>query len=169
MKKTNRTLTIDVPAQPTNKRLYVYDSTWLNTELTNMIKQLQDRPEICTKAELFATQNYTYKMFVWRLKSTKALEDINGKPSKTKQLMDKLEEILEARLVNRGLTAKNFPFIIFLLKNHYGYQDKREVETETTHVFKVARGNTPLKSATKTNRLKVVNKVVDSKVSKGNK
>jgi len=50
------------------------------------------------------------------------------------QPLKKAKSILEARLCNAGLRNKvNNAMAIFILKNHYGYTDKREIEQTTTH------------------------------------
>lgn len=98
-----------------------------------MLTELAAQEQIKTKVELFSTKEYSPSKFsMWKKKYSTS--------KRIDEKMKKIDSILEHRLIQQGLTGKNFPFVIFLLKNHYGYQDKREVEQETTHVFKVTRG-----------------------------
>lgn len=111
-----------------------YDLPWVKDELREMIHIILNDEEIKSKAQLFKLRGYSNKRFSeWRRKY-----DTN---TYVQEYLKKIEEIIESRLIDHGLNAKNPAFVIFMLKNHYGYQDKREVETETTHVFKVSRGD----------------------------
>lgn len=94
---------------------------------------LTAQEQIRTKVELFESRPYSPSKFsMWKNKYSTS--------KRIDEKIKKIDSILESRLIKQGLTGKNFPFVIFLLKNHYGYQDKREVEQETTHIFKVNRG-----------------------------
>lgn len=113
---------------------YIRDRTYVNNELRAMLAYLKEHEDVYTKVELFRSRDYSLNRFSeWNRKF--------GDNPRTRELFKKIEEILEARLIVKGLKAPNPAFIIFLLKNNYGYQDKREVETEHTHVFKVTRGD----------------------------
>jgi len=111
-----------------------YDLPWLQSELRNIIDILLQDDTIKSKAQLFRNYQFSSTRFY------RYISKYNDN-KRVQEYTKKIDEILESRLIEHGLTGKNFAFVIFLLKNHYNYQDKREVETETTHVFKVARGN----------------------------
>lgn len=122
------------PTTPTKSNKYIYTEQWFYNEVTTMLDDLIANEQIKSKAELLTLKHYSPSRF-YRYKAK------YNTSKRIDEVYQKINNILEARLINQGLTGKNFPFVIFLLKNHYGYQDKKEVETETTHVFKVARGN----------------------------
>lgn len=131
--KTTPLLKVKNPPKP--KAKYKYTEQYVSLELDTMLDDLAAHEQIKTKAELFETKEYSTKKFSqWRNKYSTS--------KRIDEKIKKIDDILESRLIKQGLTGKNFPFVIFLLKNHYGYQDKREVEQETTHVFKVTRGET---------------------------
>lgn len=113
---------------------YKYTEQFVSKELDSMLELLTAHEQIQSKAQLFTYKEYSPSKFsMWRHKYSTS--------KRIDEKLKKIENILEARLINHGLTARNPAFVIFMLKNHYGYQDKREVETETTHVFKVSRGD----------------------------
>lgn len=115
-------------------KLTRYDANSATQELNEMIQYLQSNEHIMSKAQLFEMSKFTSsRLYKYKLKyqSVKRIQES----------LKKIEEIIEARLVNRGLNGKAIPMTIFLLKNYYNYQDKREIEQETTHIFKVTRGN----------------------------
>lgn len=105
-----------------------------NKELKGMIEYLRANEHIKTKVQLLKDSDYTVSWFY------KKAERMRMNPS-TQDLIKKIDDILEARLIEHGLTKANYGFVIFLLKNHYGYQDKREIETDHTYTFKVTRGD----------------------------
>lgn len=111
---------------------YKYTEQFVANELKGMVAELQENKELATKAQLFQGRSYSkVRFYEWKLKyNTKRLNELN----------QKIDEILEARLIERGFDSKNFAFVIFLLKNHHGYLDRKETEVEHTHVFKVTRG-----------------------------
>lgn len=119
---------------------YKRDSTYVISELKDILASAQADKQMITKIQLFDSKEYSRHQFqnwVRRYPTVNRIQEL-GK---------KIEEVLESHLIYAGM-SKNPAFPIFLLKNHYGYQDKREVETETTHVFKVTRGpQTPVKLA----------------------
>jgi len=132
MKNTSK---ITPPASPSPTKYTTNTLYKVQSELKELIVYLQGNEHIKTKAQLF--QNL-------EMSSSKYYKKI-AKYSYNKQVQDlskKISEILEARLIEHGLEKKNFAFVIFLLKNHYGYTDKKEVETETTHIFNISRGDT---------------------------
>lgn len=114
-----------------------------NKELKELIEVLMVDETIKTKVQLFKSSPFTADWFYKRARKFSEFK-------RTQSLVKKIEELLEARLIDHGLHKANYGFVIFLLKNHYGYQDKREIETETTHVFKVTRGD--LKAISKKDR-----------------
>ena len=122
------------PITPTKSNKYIYTEQWFYNEVTTMLDDLIANEQIRSKAELLTYKDYSPSRF-YRYKAKYSAS------KRVDEVYQKINNILEARLIQHGLTGKNFPFVIFLLKNHFHYQDKKEVETETTHVFKVARGN----------------------------
>lgn len=116
------------------KKYAPQELTKFNNELRALIEKLMEDESIKTKVQLFKDSKFTVS---WFYKRGRKYADY----PRTQSLIKKIDEILEARLIDHGLHKANYGFVIFLLKNHYGYQDKREVETETTHVFKVTRGD----------------------------
>lgn len=119
--------------RPRKQQTIKYDSTWLNEELNKQIALLNANQQIWTKIQLFQLLPYTISKWKYWKKQI-------GQRPRTDELQQKINEILEARLVTQGFTQKNYAYIIFLLKNNYGYTDTRTVEQETTHTFKVERG-----------------------------
>lgn len=121
--------------KPVKRAGYKYTEQFVSKELDSMLELLEGSEQIYTKTQLFALKPYSPQKFSqWR-----------GKYGQSKRIPEKLqriENILEARLVSKGLRDPRVTgFVIFLLKNNHGYTDRREVETETTHVFKVTRGD----------------------------
>ena len=116
-----------------NNTLIKYDRTWLNNELRFQHQVLESTPDIIYKIQLYKELPYTKKKFEYWM-------SLNGNNPSTQELYKKIDEILEARLVTSGLTVKNWPFIIFLLKNAYDYQDNRTVTNDTSVTFNVTRG-----------------------------
>lgn len=123
--------TIKTPPSKLNK--YDYDNKWLNKELKGQIDTLKAHPNIITQIELYELMEYSKAQFDYRMGK-------NGNTPYTQNLIKKRDEILEARLVKKGLNSTNYGFVIFLLKNHYGYTDKKEVESNNNFVFNVTRG-----------------------------
>jgi len=97
-----------------------------------MIDQLAAQQQIISKVQLFDTKQYSRHQF------NKWQEKYSGIPS-IQERLKKIEEMLESHLITAGMT-RNPAFPIFLLKNHYGYQDKREVTTDNNYSFTVSRG-----------------------------
>ncbi|NBW18006.1 MAG: hypothetical protein EBR82_59540 [Caulobacteraceae bacterium] len=131
-RKNSKVITKAPPTPPIQAPKY--DLPWLQSELRTIIDILHANNDIKTKAQLFRDYQFSSSRFYRYI--TKYNDN-----KRVQEYLKKIDEILESRLIEHGLEKKNFPFVIFLLKNFYGYQDKKEVETETTHVFKVARGN----------------------------
>jgi len=131
-----------VKTKPKPTQTYKYTVEYVKAELVDMIQALMEDETIKTKAQLFKVRSYSPS---WFYRYTAKY----GDNKRMQELLKKIDNILEARLLEQGLTGKNFPFVIFLLKNHYDYQDKREVETGVTHTFKVTRGAVTPKQARK--------------------
>ena len=111
---------------------YQYDRTFILNELRLMLTQLLDDETIYTKAQLFKTRSYSYNKFnIWKSKY-----DTNVN---IQEFIKKIEEVVEARLVQRGLD-KFSPFIIFLLKNNHNYTDQYQQTVDTSISFKINRG-----------------------------
>ena len=129
----------------TNDNDYHYNSTWFNNEYRRQIELLNSNPTIKSKIELYNNLPYSIRQFKRRLDRV-AITDL------TRSLQEKIDEILEARLVTEGYTAKNWPFIIFLLKNNHGYRDVKDVSNDTQVTFNVTRG--AISSVTKRKQVK---------------
>lgn len=114
---------------------YKYTEAFVSKELDSMLSDISAHEQIYTKAQLFADKEYSPKKFSqWRNKYATS--------KRIDEKLKRIENVLEARLVSKGLRDPRVTgFVIFLLKNHHGYTDKRELEQETTHVFKVSRGD----------------------------
>lgn len=110
-----------------------YNGTWINNELRLQLNMLISNPDLKTKIELY--ENLPYSIRTFSRRKSKVPQTLL-----TDDLQQKINEILEARLVKSGYTMKNWPFIIFLLKNNHGYQDTRNIETDTNVTFNVTRG-----------------------------
>ncbi len=151
IKKTNRVvkhnkaevkpeLTTDgrlaIPPPPSNNQLNTkieHDRSWLNKELNKQINLIKEDNSICTKPELFQHFKYSSHQFgAWasRYSLTPSVSDS----------LKKRDELLEARLVQRGWGRGNPAFVIFLLKNNHGYVDNREIDTNHHVTFNVNRG-----------------------------
>jgi len=120
------------PNQPISTTNTLYK---VQRELKDLVAYLQANQQIKTKAQLFRDLETSSSKFYKKV----------AKYSYNKQVQDlskKITEVLEARLIEHGLENKNFAFVIFLLKNSHGYTDKKEIETETTHIFNISRGDT---------------------------
>lgn len=131
-KPKQKPMNLQVTNPPKPNSIIVRDSVWINKELQSMIEILQENQQIISKVQLFAPKSYTNSQFsVWRNKY-QSIPSIQNK-------LKKIEEHLESHLITAGMT-KNPAFPIFLLKNHYGYSDKREIAQDTTHTFIVKRG-----------------------------
>lgn len=135
--------------KPPNKLVnYKRDSTYVIGELKDILEAAQADKQIITKIQLFRDKEYSMHQFSnWRARYPEV--------QRIQQLSKKIEEVIESNIITSGV-SKNPAFFIFLLKNHYGYADKREVETETTHVFKVSRGAKVIDVAPKP----VINKII---------
>lgn len=110
-----------------------YDSTWLNAEITHQLDLLKSNPNIKSQIQLYKLLDYSKAKFDYWL-------DLNGNKPLTQDLLKKRNEIIEANLVEEGLTAKNWAFIIFLLKNNHNYQDNRTIDNNQNYTFNVTRG-----------------------------
>jgi hypothetical protein len=98
-----------------------------------MLQELLDNETIYTKAQLFKTRSYSYAKFNgWKGKYE---GNVN-----IQEFIKKIEEVVEARLVERGLN-KFSPFIIFLLKNNHNYTDQYQQTVDTSISFKINRGS----------------------------
>jgi len=117
-------------SRPTPK----YDLYYVQAELNDMLEQLRAHPEIESKAHLFESREYSYAKF----NQWKAKYEAN---TRVHDRIKKIEEIIESRLVQRGLAGKAIPMTIFLLKNYYNYTDQYQQKVDTTVTFKVVRGN----------------------------
>jgi len=117
----------------TNTEENKYDSTWLNAELTHQLGLLESNPNIKSQIQLYKLLEYSKAKFEYWL-------GLNGNKPLTQDLLKKRNEIIEANLVEEGLTAKNWPFIIFLLKNNHNYQDNRTIDNNQNYTFNVTRG-----------------------------
>jgi hypothetical protein len=116
-----------------NSRKYIRDINYIHNELRHQIEVLATTPELKSQIELYECMPYSVRQFKrWKAKIVET--------SLTLSLQEKISEILEARLVKSGYTARNWPFIIFLLKNNHGYQDTRNIENDTNVTFNVTRG-----------------------------
>lgn len=112
---------------------YQYDRTFVLSELRSLVEELHTNTEIKSKAQLFRNRTYSYSRFNgWRAK-------YEGNAN-IHELLKKIEEILESRLVEQGLAGKSIPMTIFLLKNYYGYTDQYQTKVDTSVTFKVNRG-----------------------------
>lgn len=111
-----------------------YDSTGLNIELEKQINLVKSNPYIISQIELFKLFEYSSQQF-------RRWIDKFGNTSRTAELIQKRTELIEANLIEHGKTIKNWPFIIFILKNHYGYQDVKDINTEHSVTFNVHRGD----------------------------
>ncbi len=131
MNSTNTLQTVS--AQPTINK---YDRTWLNKQLKDQLEILQLTKKIRTKIQLYENLPYTKAKFDYWIKK-------NGNTDSTQELLKKIDEILESRLITHGFEQTHPAFTIFLLKNNYGYQDKKEIESNNNYVFKVTRGDLP--------------------------
>ena len=113
---------------------YKYTPTFVANELRDMISILLADPAIMSKVQLFRERDYSSSRFYqWRAKysESKLIHELNKK----------IDEILESRLIEAGLRgSRSVPMCIFLLKNHYGYSDRQEVQQNTNVSFKVTRG-----------------------------
>jgi hypothetical protein len=110
-----------------------YNSTWVNNQLRVQIDLLAKYPEVKSKIELYEMLPYSIRTFS-RRRQRVSITDY------TDDFQQKIDEILEARLVKSGYSAKNWPFIIFLLKNNHGYTDERQITNDTNVTFNVTRG-----------------------------
>jgi hypothetical protein len=122
-----------------------YDSTGLNIELDKQINLVKSNPYITSQIELFKLLEYSTKQFNRWLSGF-------GNKEHTQDLLKKRNELIEANLIEHGKTIKNWPFIIFLLKNHYGYRDVKDVSNDTQVTFNVTRG--AISSVTKRKQVK---------------
>lgn len=118
--------------QPNPLRNYKHDSTWAIAELRSLLEAAQNDKQIISKIQLFAPKPYSNHQFKnWRTRYDTV--------PKIQELSKKIEEVIESNLIYKGMSA-NPAFPIFLLKNHYNYQDKREVATDHNYTFTVSRG-----------------------------
>lgn len=116
-----------------------------------MLEELKADETITSRAQLFKSRTYSSAKFsYWRRKY-----DTNRN---IQEKLKKIEEIIEARLVERGLQGKAIPMTIFLLKNYYNYTDQYQTKVDSTVTFKVNRGRTPIEAP-----LTVPKQIVDSK------
>ena len=126
--KPNR---IPLPNKNTN---YNYDQTYIANELRRMITVLLDNDDVFSKAQLFTIMGYSSSKF-YKLKAK-----FPNSPT-IAELYKKVDEVLEGRLVYRGMQGKSIPMCIFLLKNYYHYTDQYQQQIDTSISFKVNRGN----------------------------
>ena len=127
-----------------------YSITYVLSELRDLQQILIDNEEIKSKAQLFKYKPYSNKKF----------SEWSNKFSTSKHVQErlkKIEEIIESRLIDHAMAGRSVIFCIFMLKNHYGYQDKRETSGEISHVFKVNRGLRLVQSAPEPLRKQVKN------------
>lgn len=136
---TTQTVTKLSPTTPkfvTPKKIVKhYDKRWLNKELEVQIELLLTTNTIYSQIQMYMNLPYSRSKFNYWV-------GLNGNTPRTQDLLKKRDEILEAKLVDKGFSGNNPAFAIFLLKNNYNYQDKREVESNNNYTFNVSRGLT---------------------------
>lgn len=111
-----------------------YTITYVLRELSDMLEELRTQTDIKTKTQLFRDRPYSNKKF----------SEWSRKFETSKQVQEKLkkiEEILESRLVEQGLSGKSVAMTIFLLKNYYNYTDQYQQTVDTSISFKINRGS----------------------------
>lgn len=113
----------------------VYNEQFVRHELHEMLEELKADESIKSKAHLFRSRVYSSARFSdWRIRF-----DSN---KSVREFIKKIDEIIESRLVEQGLSGKSIPMTIFLLKNYYNYTDQYQQKVDTTISFKVSRGKT---------------------------
>jgi hypothetical protein len=121
---------------------YTYDRTFVAGELRSMISILDEHEDICSKASLFKYKPYSSsKFYHWRSKFSTNV--------RIHEYLKKIDEIIESRLVERGLAGKAIPMTIFLLKNYYNYTDQYQTKVDSTISFKVNRGTKVIEAVVK--------------------
>lgn len=120
--------------KPTKK--VQYNDRFITSELTQMLEELMANEDITSRAQLFKYRPYSSAKFSYWKRRYETNTSIQEK-------LKKIEEIIESRLVERGLQGKAIPMTIFLLKNYYGYTDQYQHKVDNTVTFKVTRGQPP--------------------------
>ena len=116
-----------------------YDSRWLNKELVGHINLLQNDQIIVSQIQMYEKLPYSKDKFTYWMNK-------NGNMPHTQDLFKKRNEIFESKLITQGLNIKNWPFIIFLLKNNHNYTDVKEINDNHNYQFNVTRGLKPQKT-----------------------
>lgn len=112
-----------------------YNATYFGYELKEMLAELIADESIKSKSQLLRNREYSSSKYY------KMQMKFNTNPS-VQELIKKIEDILESRLVEQGLSGKSIPMTIFLLKNYYGYTDQYQQQIDQSISFKVSRGST---------------------------
>lgn len=128
---------------------YKYTPKFVYEELVSMIEYLKDNEEVCSKTQLLATREYSPSRFYgWCSKYSTNV--------RIHELLKRVDNTLESRLVTRGLNGKAIPMTIFLLKNYYNYTDQYQTKVDQTISFKVNRGMKTIESTVAPIRSKTV-------------
>jgi len=102
-----------------------YTKEFVLLELTNMLNELVDSPEVVILGELFNKRDYSAQRFSeW--------EEKFKKDDEISESIKRIKSTLETRLNSGGLRGKLNPTMtIFNLKNNYGWRDKTETDLTT--------------------------------------
>ena len=117
-----------------------YTITYVLRELSDMLDELRTQTDIKTKTQLFRDRPYSNKKFSEWSRKFEASKQVQEK-------LKKIEEILESRLVEQGLSGKSVAMTIFLLKNYYNYTDQYQQTVDTSISFKINRGTKHIEAA----------------------
>ena len=106
-----------------------YTSDWLYAELKHAFNKLARNKDIMFKNELFEKKKYSVEKIYDLIRKYKEISEVQ-------ELSKRITNRLEARAVRLGLgfgehvkNKTNAAFLIFFMKNAFGWQDK----TEATH------------------------------------
>jgi hypothetical protein len=99
-----------------------YTADFVLEELKTMLNEIKENKDIVYKGEVFENKAYSRQRFSEWASAFKDNQEISD-------TIKKIDEILETRAVKRGIDLKgNSSFLIFHLKNNYGWRDKQELE-----------------------------------------